>query len=171
MSALQLDLRPGACSLDGLIVNQPENEVWAQSRSRANARLVFFTFLLTFITSRILVFLIMSRHVPDLYLHVGGTHVHHLNYGIFLLCGVGAYLLFGQPTGNRLRLTAVGYGIGLALTFGLNPFLAQWAKDSSRDPFILLMGTLLLGLVSAIASALPAWNASQLDPMTALRSD
>jgi hypothetical protein len=44
-------------------------------------------------------------------------------------------------------------------------------QDSSRDPFILLMGTLLLALASAIASALPAWNASQLDPMTALRSD
>ena len=98
-------------------MNQPENEVWAQSTRKANARLVFFTFLLTFIASRILVFLIMSRRVPDLFLHVGGTHVHHLNYGIFLLCGVGAYLLFGQPTGKRLRLTAVGYGIGLALTF------------------------------------------------------
>ena len=78
---------------------------------------MFFTFLLTFIASRILVFLIMSRRVPDLFLHVGGTHVHHLNYGIFLLCGVGAYLLFAQPTGNRLRATAIAYGIGLALTF------------------------------------------------------
>ena len=47
----------------------------------------------------------------------------------------------------------------------------KWAKDSSHDPYIPLLGTLLLGLVSAIASALPAWNASRLDPMTALRSD
>jgi len=100
-----------------LIVNQTENDAGMQNTRRANARLVFFTFLLTFIASRILVFLIMSRRVPDLYLHVGGTHVHHLNYGIFLLCGVGAYLLFAQPTGNRLGATAIAYGIGLGLTF------------------------------------------------------
>ena len=98
-------------------MNSAGSEQSTESTRRANARLVFFTFLLTFIASRILVFLIMSRRVPDLFLHVGGTHVHHLNYGIFLLCGVGAYLLFAQPTGNRLRATAIAYGIGLALTF------------------------------------------------------
>jgi hypothetical protein len=112
-----LDLRREACTLENSIVNQPENDAAMQSTRRANARLVFFTFLLTFIASRILVFLIMSRRVPDLYLHVGGTHVHHLNYGIFLLGGVGAYLLFAQPTGNRLGATAIAYGIGLGLTF------------------------------------------------------
>ena len=31
--------------------------------------------------------------MPDLYLFLGQTHIHHLNYGIFLLSGVGAYLL------------------------------------------------------------------------------
>ena len=112
-----LDLRRDACTLENSIVNQPKNDAGMQSTRTANARLVFFTFLLTFTASRILVFLIMSRRVPDLYLHVGGTHVHHLNYGIFLLCGVGAYLLFGQPTGNWLRATAIAYGVGLALTF------------------------------------------------------
>ena len=49
------------------------------------ARLTFVSFLLTFIASRVLVILIMTRHMPDLFLHMGGTHVHHLNYGIFLL--------------------------------------------------------------------------------------
>jgi hypothetical protein len=44
--------------------------------------------------ARVVVFLIMSRRIPDLYLHLGGNHVHHLNYGIFLLSGIDAYLLF-----------------------------------------------------------------------------
>jgi len=57
------------------------------------ARLVLAAFLLTFVAARILVLLIMTRRMPDLFLHVGGTHVHHLNYGIFLLAGVGAYLV------------------------------------------------------------------------------
>jgi hypothetical protein len=81
------------------------------------ARLVLFSFLLTFVASRITVYLIMAQTIPDLYLHLGGNHIHHLNYGIFLLVGVGAYLLFRDPTGQALRVSAVVYGIGLALTF------------------------------------------------------
>ena len=61
---------------------------------RAIARFTLVPFVLTFIVSRVLVYLIMARTIPDLYMHLGGTHIHHLNYGIFLLSGVGAYLLF-----------------------------------------------------------------------------
>jgi len=81
------------------------------------ARLVLFSFLLTFILSRATVYLIMARTIPDLYLHLGGNHIHHLNYGIFLLVAVGAFLLFRDPTGRELKISAVAYGIGLALTF------------------------------------------------------
>jgi len=81
------------------------------------AREVLVSFLFTFIGARVMVFLIMSGKVKNLYLHVDGTHVHHLNYGIFLLTFVGGYLLFAQPIGKLLTLTSVIYGIGLALTF------------------------------------------------------
>lgn len=81
------------------------------------ARIVFFVFLLTFMLARIVVFLIMSRCIPDLYLHLGGSHIHHLNYGIFLLAGLGALFLFGRPEGRALQAAAVLYGIGMALTF------------------------------------------------------
>lgn len=83
----------------------------------ALARVVLFSFLLTFIAARVMVFLIMSHRLPDLYLHVRGTHVHHLNYGIFLLSALGAYLLFKRPTGRSLTVAGVIYGIGLALTY------------------------------------------------------
>jgi hypothetical protein len=81
------------------------------------ARTILAAFLFTFIAARIVVFLIMSRRVPDLFLHIGGTHIHHLNYGIFLLSAVGAYLLMARPTGRRLSIAALAYGVGLALTF------------------------------------------------------
>jgi hypothetical protein len=81
------------------------------------ARLILYSFLLTFLCARVMVLLIMTKRVPTLYLHVGGTHVHHLNYGIFLLSGVGAYLLLRRPVGARLAWSAVIYGIGLGLTF------------------------------------------------------
>jgi hypothetical protein len=81
------------------------------------ARAALAAFVLTFALSRIVVLLIMSRRMPDLYLHVGQTHVHHLNYGIFLLSGVGAYLLLARPKGRALRRAALVYGVGLGLTF------------------------------------------------------
>jgi hypothetical protein len=81
------------------------------------ARVIFTTFILTFIASRVMVILIFSRKVPDLFFHVGKTHVHHLNYGIFLLSAVGAYLLFRRPNGKRLTWATIVYSIGLGLTF------------------------------------------------------
>jgi hypothetical protein len=81
------------------------------------ARLVLVVFLITFTATRILVFLIMSQTLPDLFIYIGGTHVHHLNLGIFLLSGVGGYSLFARPKGRRAEGAAVLYGIGLALTF------------------------------------------------------
>ena len=81
------------------------------------ARLALFAFIITFIVARVMVLLIMERRVPNLYFFMRGTHVHHLNYGIFLLAGVGAYLLLRLPSGKSLRGGALAYGIALALTF------------------------------------------------------
>jgi hypothetical protein len=85
--------------------------------SRRLARVVLFVFLVTFALARITVFLIMAGRIPDVFLHLGGTHVHHLNYGIFLLSGIGAYLLFRRPDGRALSVAATLYAVGLALTF------------------------------------------------------
>lgn len=84
---------------------------------RRLARLTFVAFLLTFIASRTLVILIMTRKMPDLFLHMGGTHVHHLNYGIFLLSTVAGVLLFAPLNRAQRNLSALVYGVGMALTF------------------------------------------------------
>jgi hypothetical protein len=81
------------------------------------ARRALFSFLLTFVLSRTIVFLIMSRQVPNLFFFLNGTHVHHLNYGIFLLSVVAGYVLFGRPSGRALRSAALAYGFAMALTF------------------------------------------------------
>jgi hypothetical protein len=64
----------------------------------ALARIILFSFLVTFVLARIVVFLTTSHRLPDLYLHLGGTHIHHLNYGIFLLAGGGGYHLDTRTT-------------------------------------------------------------------------
>ena len=84
---------------------------------RPLARVVFTVFLLTFIAARLLVILIMGRMMPDLFLHMGGTHLHHLNYGIFLLCTVTCILLFFEISERERWWCAVAYGFSLALTF------------------------------------------------------
>src|SRR5262245_6095364 len=87
-------------------MSEPELDS-AQSTSafHRRARWILTSFLFTFMAARITVFLIASRRIPDTYLYFGGTHVHHLNYGILLLSGVGAYLLLGNP---REKRTVVG---------------------------------------------------------------
>ena len=124
---------------------------------RRLARITFTTFLLTFIAARVLVILIMTRRMPDLFLHVGQTHVHHLNYGIFLLSAVGAILLFARQPGSRLwQICAFLYGLGMALTFDefgmwLHLGGGYWQR-ASFDAVIVL-----LSLFGVIAFA-PAWS-------------
>ena len=81
------------------------------------ARLALFGFILIFVISRACVLLIMSHQIPNLYFFMRGTHVHHLNYGIFLLAAVGGYSVFCRPLGRTAEIVALAYGVAMALTF------------------------------------------------------
>ena len=59
----------------------------------------------------------MTRQIHDFYLHVGGNHVHHLNYGIFLLSFVCGYSIFARPDGRTAEIVALLYGLAMGLTF------------------------------------------------------
>lgn len=131
----------------------------ADLRTRHLARIVLVVFLLTFVASRVLVLLIMSRRMPDLFLHLGGTHVHHLNYGIFLLSAVGGFLLFARPAGRALEMTAAPYAFGLALTFDefgmwLHLGGGYWQR-ASYDAVVVI--TALIALI-AFAPTLRDWH-------------
>jgi hypothetical protein len=126
------------------------------SPTRHLARLVFVPFLLTFIASRTLVILIMMRRLPDLFLHLSGTHVHHLNYGIFLLSTIGAVLLFAKVNDAQRAACAVVYGIGMALTFDefgmwLHLGGSYWQR-ASFDAVIVLLS--IFGLIGFM----PRWQ-------------
>src|SRR5580658_9929112 len=92
-------------------------EPYLSAESILLARRALFGFILTFIAARTVVLLIMSQRMPNLYFFLRGTHVHHLNYGIFLLAAIGAYLLLAIPSARALRVAALVYGIAMALTF------------------------------------------------------
>jgi len=91
----------------------------------------------------------------------------------------GIRMALGAQRGHLLRivfasmLVSVGSGIvaGLLLAVALNKVMGQWADASSRNPQILLGVTAVMGLVAALACAIPARRASVVDPMTVLRCE
>lgn len=72
---------------------------------------ILISFLPTFVIARAIVY-----NFPWLFLEVGGVHVHHLTYGIFLLAIAGILSL--NFTSWKWKITnAFLYGVGLALAF------------------------------------------------------
>ncbi|MGA7539432.1 MAG: hypothetical protein WBW93_11785 [Steroidobacteraceae bacterium] len=137
-----------------------ESQTYTSSGSTRLARRALFAFILVFIASRTVVLLIMARRIPNMYFFLRGTHVHHLNYGIFLLAGVGAYLLLRRPTGRALDGAALIYGIALALTFDefgmwLHLGGSYWQR-ASIDAIVVIAA--VLGLI-AFASDLRRFEA------------
>jgi hypothetical protein len=133
------------------------------------ARRALLAFLLTFMLARTIVFLIMARRIPNLYLFLSDTHVHHLNYGIFLLALVGAYLLLRAPTGDAARRAAFAYGIALALTFDefgmwLHLGGSYWQR-ASIDAIVVVAAVLAL---VAYARSIKKFEARHVRAFTAL---
>lgn len=82
--------------------------------------IVFLAFLLTFIVTRIYIY--VTNHdlleiIPTIsYVSIRGIHVHHLSWGIFILAIVG-FIAINEIKPSFHRLLAVFYGIGLGFTF------------------------------------------------------
>ncbi len=88
--------------------------------------IIFVSFLLTFIVARAYVYITFHDvlELPIKFVYVRGIHVHHLNFGIFILVIVGFVSLYDLRPSLHQKL-AVLYGIGLALTFDE---FALWLK-------------------------------------------
>src|SRR5207253_5419260 len=84
--------------------------------------------------------------------HLGGTHVHHLNCGIFLLATVAAVLLFAPLNAAQRSFCAIVYGVGMALTFDefgvwLNLGGSYWQRASFDAVIVVLSGFGLLAFM------------------------
>jgi hypothetical protein len=134
-----------------VIPQKTTNELRRLSLTQSLARSVWLAFVLTFIVARAIFLLTEAGVIPELHLQIGDTHVHHLNFGIFILAATGGYLLFVRPTGRALRAGALVYGLGLGLTFdefGMWLHLEdRYWQRASFDAIVIISG--LLGLVVA----------------------
>lgn len=81
------------------------------SRRQEVAFWVLLAFLPTFLIARALVYF-----DPHLFLKTGGTHIHHLTYGIILLAITGFMALTIHAPRWQGWIAAL-YGVGLALAF------------------------------------------------------
>jgi predicted permease len=69
-------------------------------------------------------------------------------------------------------LVAIGLALGVMLALGSGKLLAsQLFGLSPQDPVTFTAAILLLGAVALLAAFLPAWRASRVDPIVALRQD
>ena len=78
--------------------------------------IVLISFLLTFVIVRLYVLSAVFGVLDDPYLYIRGYHIHHLNYGIFIMAIAGFLALTYQEERNRRKI-GIFYGIGLGLTF------------------------------------------------------
>ncbi|MGY1632495.1 hypothetical protein ACI784_12395 [Geodermatophilus sp. SYSU D01186] len=110
-------------------------------------------FLVTFLATRFVTRAIRTGRGPFRDASVGGVHLHHEVYGIFLLLGTGLVELTYRPAGAWQNVLAVLFGVGAALTldeFALWLHLEDvyWSHEgrSSIDAVLLavVVGVLLL---------------------------
>ena len=74
--------------------------------------------------------------------------------------------------GGALRTAVVGAVIGGVLSVVIGPAIQPLLFDNAaRDPLLLSAVAIGLLLVAVVASAWPAWQATRVDPLLALRSD
>ncbi len=105
-------------------------------RPRRRMFLATVSFFITFLGVRLLVSAIVHHVGPFGWVMVGGRHIHHLVWGIFILLGVG--YAWTAEWGNDTtatsifwsRLIAILYGVGSALT--LDEF-ALWLNMQPND--------------------------------------
>jgi predicted permease len=90
---------------------------------------------------------------------------------------LGIRMALGATPGAVVRLvlasTAAMLALGLAggaiVSTILAPLVSDWGGSNLLGPSNLLVASLILGIVAAIACVFPAWRAATIDPMKALR--
>ena len=114
--------------------------------------------------------LALALAAVGLYSVVAYTVIQRTNeFGIRIALGAERGHVLGLVF--RSTVMSVGLGIlsGVILTVALNKVMASWSAESVRDPLLILGATLVLSVVATLASIFPAWRASGVDPMTAIR--
>ena len=110
---------------------------------------IAFAFLLTITVARLI-----STVAPRFGATVGGVHIHHYVYGIFILTIAGylALIFKGQRATSWIALL---YGCGVGLTFDefgfwINPVFQRGVRWNTRGISIIVVALVIAGLIPII---------------------
>lgn len=74
--------------------------------------------------------------------------------------------------GQGVRATALGVAVGILAAFWAGQFVGDLLFDTSpRNPVVFIVVAVTMLVLAAAATLIPAWRASRVDPVTALRAD
>ncbi|NMO19165.1 FtsX-like permease family protein [Pyxidicoccus fallax] len=92
--------------------------------------------------------------------------------GIRMALGADRQQVVGLVLGQYLRLTGTGLALGVGLAFVASRMLGSLLYGVERaDPLTYVGVVAVLGGVAILASLLPAYRATRIDPIIALRHD
>ena len=93
--------------------------------------------------------------------------------GVRMALGAGAGSVLGLVLGRGLVLVAAGLALGLGVAYAMTWAIpaALLPNISPRDPWTFAATAALLASVALIASYIPAWRATRIDPLVALRTE
>jgi predicted permease len=90
--------------------------------------------------------------------------------GIRMAIGAGRVAVLRTFLGRGAGLAGLGVAIGLGLALAASGAVGSLLYGvDSRDAIALAGGTAVVMTIALVASAVPAWRASRIDPLTALR--
>jgi putative ABC transport system permease protein len=90
--------------------------------------------------------------------------------GVRIALGAGTRDILRLVVGHGMIMVAIGLGVGLLASFALTRVMSSLLFNvSTTDPATFILVSLLLALVSFLASYIPARRATRVDPMIALR--
>src|SRR5262249_8021131 len=92
--------------------------------------------------------------------------------GIRIALGAQRSAVIKLVVGQGLALAGFGLALGLvAAVTGTRLLTSMLFQVQPNDPVVYLAVVVLLGTVALVASYVPAWRASQIDPLSAIRQE
>lgn len=145
-----------ALTLDDRLAHLPE---WARERLTAVLSGTFS--VLALVLAAVGLYSVVSYSV--------GQRIHE--FGIRMALGAQRRHILQNVLGTAGVSVGVGLAIGMALSFALHGLLSRWIENSTRSPFLVVASGLLLLAVALAACIVPAFRASLVQPMKALRTE
>jgi predicted permease len=93
-------------------------------------------------------------------------------FGVRMALGAGSASVLRLVAGQSLRMVVIGGAVGVLAGIAAGGILrSQLLGVSANDPSAYVLVVVLLAVASLLACVIPAWRATRVDPMVALRTD